>query len=113
MLTPGNTSDIKAARGIVPVLPASAELIADRGYDADWFRQELENRNITPCIPGRRNRKTPVVHDRNLYRKRHIFENMFARIKDWRRIATRYDRSARMFLSAILFAATTIFWLPD
>jgi len=113
LLTPENTSDIKAAYRMIDVLPEARELIADRGYDADRFRKELENRNITPCIPGRRNRKVPVQHDRKLYQKRHIIENMFAKLKDWRRIATRYDRCAHTFFSSIIIAATIIFWMPN
>lgn len=58
--------------------------------------------------PGRRN---PVSHDRKLYRQRHRIENLFARLKDWRRIATRYDRCGELFLSAICIAATVMFWL--
>jgi len=52
----------------------------------------LKERDIQPCIPSRRNRKTPIPHDAALYRKRHNIENMFGRLKAWRRIATRYDR---------------------
>jgi len=74
--------------------------------------KKLQKQGITPCIPGRKNRKTPVEHDRKLYRKRHIIENMFAKLKDWRRIATRYDRCAHTFFSAILITATIIFWIP-
>jgi transposase len=63
------------------------------------------------CIPSKINRKIPIAHDRTLYRQRHKIENMFGRLKDWRRIHTRYDRCAHTFFSAICIAATVIFWI--
>lgn len=86
-------------------------LLGDRGYDADWFREALADREIAACIPSKKNRKVPIPHDVALYRQRHKIENMFGRLKDWRRIHTRYDRCARTFMSAICIAATVIFWL--
>ncbi len=81
------------------------------GYDADWFRAALKAKGITPCIPGKKNRKIPIEYDKNIYRQRHKIENMFAKLKDSRRIATRYDRCAHIFFSAICIAATVIFYL--
>jgi transposase len=66
---------------------------------------------IAPCIPSRRGRKIPIPHDPALYRQRHRIENSFARLKDWRRIATRYDRCPKVFLSACALAADVMFWL--
>ena len=66
---------------------------------------------ISPCIPSRAGRKVPIPHDADLYRLRYKIENMFARIKDWRRIATRYDRCADLYLSACALAAIVLFWL--
>ena len=86
-------------------------LLGDRGYDADWLRQALIARGIEPCIPSKANRKVQIPHDRTLYRQRHRIENMFGKLKDWRRIHTRYDRCAHTFMSAICIAATVIFWL--
>ncbi|WP_425905651.1 transposase [Nitrobacter sp. TKz-YC02] len=57
--------------------------------------------DITACIPSKSNRAKPIEHDRILYRERHKIENTFGRLKDWRRIHTRYDRCAHTFLSAI------------
>jgi len=57
------------------------------------------------------NRKAPIPHDTTLYRRRHKIENMFGRLKDWRRIHTRYDRCAHTFMSAIFLAAIVIFWM--
>ena len=68
---------------------------------------------ISPCIPSRAGRKVPIRHDADLYRLRHKIEieNMFARLKDWRRIATRYDRCPILFLSACALAAIVIYRL--
>jgi transposase len=66
---------------------------------------------IAACIPSKSNRKRPIEHDRTLYQQRHKIENMFGRLKDWRRIHTRYDRCAHTFISAICIAAPVIFWL--
>ncbi len=75
-------------------------MLADRGYDADWYREELENMGITPCIPLRKGRKIQINHDADRYRKRHKIENSFAHLKDWRGGATRYDRCPKVSLSA-------------
>lgn len=83
---------------------------ADRGYDADCFREGLQDQGIAACIPSRRGRKKPIPHDPKLYAMRHRIENMFARLKDWRRIAMRYDRCAYLYLSAVAIAAIVISW---
>lgn len=85
-------SDYKGAALMMGALPPAKAMLADRGYDADWFRNALLTRGIEPCIPSKTNRKVPIPHDKDLYRQRHKIENMFGRLKDWRRIATRYDR---------------------
>jgi len=111
LLTEGQVSDYRGAATVLPALPEADKLIADRGYDSDWFRQALAEQHIEPCIPGRKNRKTPITYDETLYKQRNRIERMFGRLKDWRRIATRYDRCAHTFMSAICIAATVIFWL--
>ena len=78
---------------------------------ADWFRDALKDKEIKPCIPGRKKRKTPVKYDKRRYKRRNRIEIMFGRLKDWRRIATRYDRCPKVFLSAVALAATVLFWL--
>ncbi|MCW2368385.1 transposase [Sphingobium sp. B11D3D] len=77
---------------LLPALPNARELLADKGYDSDWFRAALAERGVTLRIPPRSNRKVQYHYDKTLYRQRHRIENVFGRIKDWRRIATRYDR---------------------
>ncbi|WP_420606523.1 IS5 family transposase [Novosphingopyxis sp.] len=111
LLSEGQMSDYKGAALMLHAFPKANVLLGDRGYDADWFRHALIERGITTCIPSKSNRKVPIPHDRTLYRQRHKVENMFGRIKDWRRIHTRYDRCAQTFTSAICIAATVIFWI--
>ncbi len=111
LLSEGEMSDYKGAALMLDALPNAKLMLADKGYDADWFREALVERKITPCIPSRINRKIAIPHDRTLYRQRHKIENMFGRLKDWRRVHTRYDRCAHTFMSAICIAATVIFWL--
>jgi transposase len=111
LLTEGQVSDYRGAATVLAVLPESDVLIADRGYDSDWFRDALAEQGIEPCIPSRNNRKLPIAYDTARYKQRNRIERMFSRLKDWRRIAMRYDRCAHTFMSAICIAATVIFWL--
>ena len=113
LLSAGQVSDHKGARLVLDVLPRAATLIADRGYDSRFFREALTAKGIAPCIPSSRSRKQPYVYNKALYRERHKIEVMFGRLKDWRRVATRYDRCAHTFMSAICLAATFIFWLKQ
>lgn len=113
LLTAGQTSDYTGARHLLPSLPRTQHLIADRGYDADWLVAALKKNGITPCIPPRNNRKKQRHYSKPLYKQRHKIEIMFGRIKDWRRIAMRYDRCAHTFFSAICIAATVIFYLKE
>jgi len=106
-------SDYKGAALTLDALPPAKEMLADRGYDSDWYRQALQAKGISPCIPGRKNRKVQPAYDPKLYRQRHRIENMFAKLKDWRRVATRYDRCAHTFMSAIVIAATMLFWINE
>lgn len=111
LLSEGQMSDYKGAALVLNALPDAKELLADRGYDAGWFRRALIEKGITPCIPSKKNRKVQIPYDKTLYRQRHKIENMFGRLKDWRRIAMRYDRCAHTFFSAICIAASVIFYL--
>ena len=110
-MTAGQISDYAGAAALLNELPKAQWMLADRGYDADWFRDALQQKGIKPCIPGRKSRTITVKYDKRRYRRRNRIEIMFGRLKDWRRIATRYDRSPTVFFSAIALAATVIFWL--
>ena len=107
------SGDYKGAALMLDALPPAKTLLGDRGYDAGWFRNALAKRGIVPCIPSKTNRKISIPHDRTLYHQRHKIENMFGRLKDWRRIHTRYDRCSHTFFSAICIAATVIFWIKQ
>ena len=111
LLSEGQMSDFRGAALMIGAFPKAKALLGAKGYDADWFRAALANRNIDACIPSKANRKVHIPHDKVLYRQRHKVENMFGKLKDWRRIQTRYDRCAHAFMSAICIAATVIFWI--
>jgi len=85
-------------------------LIADKAYDTNRLRTYLQQHGIEAVIPSSARRKPLIAHDRDVYRQRNLIERMFARLKDFRRIATRYDKLARNFLAGILLAAAAIWW---
>jgi transposase len=100
---------------LAPALLAAAgpikRLIADKAYDANSLRQLLAAGRAKAVIPSTTSRKQPIPYDKKLYRQRNVIERMFARIKDFRRVATRYDKLARNFLAGALIAATAAWWL--
>ena len=110
-MTAGQVSVYTGAAALLDDLPAAQWMLGDRGYDADWYRDALQAKGITPCTLGRKSRIIPVKYDKRRYRSRSRIEIMFGRLKDWRRVATRYDRCPTVFFSAIALAATVIFWL--
>ena len=110
-LSEGQCSDFIGAEVLLGDLPPATALIGDKGYDSNKIRNLLAEQDIEPFTPARRNRNKPIPYGKRLYRMRHKVENLFARLKDWRRIATRYDRCSHIFHSAVLIAATVTFWL--
>jgi transposase len=111
VLTPGNVADINVAACLLDGIAPPRRVLADKAYDADHLRQPLEAQGTEVVIPSTRARRKPYPLNRRAYRGRNVIERMFGRMKDWRRIATRYDRLARNFLSAIALVATACFWL--
>ena len=110
MLTPGQASDLQGFDGLAETIQADV-LIADKGYDADKrVRAVLARAGKAAVIPPRRNRKNPASYDKELYKKRHLIENCFSRLKAFRAIATRYEKTGRNFLASIYLAAA-IMWL--
>jgi transposase len=95
----------------IPVATPNA-LLADKGYDGDTFRQNLLMRGILPVIPPRSNRKAPEHPDYRRYKDRNRVERMFAKLKQQRRIATRYDKTALSFASFLNLAAARL-WLQS
>ena len=117
MLAAGLVAEVEALRTRY-ALNASLPSMRAVGYRQAWETLEgaepvstLADRGIAACIPSKKNRKQPIPYDKVLYRQRHRIEIMFGRIKDWRRIATRYDRCPIIFFGAITLAAIIIFWL--
>jgi len=103
---------VKAAPELLARLGARTRyLLADKGYDADPLRRSLRHAGAVPVIPGRRSRKRTIRYDKQRYRDRHLIENAFCRLKDFRRVATRYDKLAANFLSGVALATAIAFWL--
>lgn len=86
-------------------------LLADKAYDADRFRSWLNQHKIKAVIPSTASRRTPYPLDRVAYRRRNVIERMFGKLKNWRRIATRYDRHAHNYLSGLALVAAVIAWI--
>jgi transposase len=85
-------------------------LLADKAYDADRFRNWLTRNGIQAVIPSTASRRTPYPIDRNAYRRGNVIERLFCKLKNWRRIATRYDRHAQNYLAGLALAAIIIEW---
>ena len=111
MLTGGNVADCTAAIELLAQLPACGILHGDKGYDSEAIRRRVEGRGAMPNIPPKANRKWKNCFSPFLYRNRNAIERMFCRLKDFRRVATRYDRNAANFLAAVCIAATVSYWL--
>jgi transposase len=110
LVAPGNVDDVMMAEELLSAAGPVERLIADKAYDTNRLRTYLQQRGIEAVIPSSARRKPLIPHDRDAYRQRNLIERMFARLKDFRRIATRYDKLARNFLAGVLLAAATIRW---
>lgn len=109
-LTPGQRCDLDGADVLLEDINTDT-VLADKAYDADQrVIERLKQQGKTAVIPPKRNRKTSRDYDRELYKARHLIENFFAKLKQYRALATRYDKLAETFLSAIYMAASII-WL--
>jgi len=91
-------------------LPGVGHDVWTPAYDSAELRQWLDERGTKPVIPNKSNRKQPFCFDRKSYKYRHRIENAFCRLKDFRRIATRYDRLARNFLASVCLVAAIVWW---
>jgi len=85
-------------------------LAADKAYDSEKVRQQIRDEGAVPVIPSRSNARKKAYCPKRIYRRRHKIENFFCRLKDWRRIATRYDKLARNFLAATSLVAA-LYWV--
>ena len=111
-LTAGQCHDLQGSDVLLEELDDDVEaVLGDKAYDADErVRQRLKAKGCVAVIPPRSNRQSPHSYDSHLYKARHLIENFFALLKQYRAIATRYDKTARNFLGAIYLAAS-VFWL--
>ena len=109
-LTPGNVADISMAIPLMEVTAPPKRLLADKAYDADKLRDWLKGKRIKAVIPSSAARRMPYPIDRQAYKRRNTIERMFGRLKNWRRIATRYDRLARNYLAALAIVSVVIAW---
>ncbi len=96
--------------GVAPLIKGLCfdALLADRAFDADWLRAELDRRGATAVIPPKANRKQPIAYDKDIYQWRHLVENYFAKIKEFRGIATRYDKTDTSYAANLNLVATII-----
>jgi transposase len=109
-MTGGQVHDLVGADHLIPIMRADT-LIADKAFDADErLIKPLAAAGKAVVIPPRAHRKEPRSFDRHIYKERHLIEIFFAKLKQYRAIATRYDKTARNFLAAIYLAACVI-WL--
>jgi len=109
-LTPGQAHDLQGADALLPQMQADT-LLADKAFDADErLIEPLLAAGKSPVILSKSNRKVPRTLDKEMYKARHLIENFFCKLKQFRAIATRYDKTARNFLAAIHLAAASI-WL--
>ncbi len=109
-LTPGQDSDIATGPEVLADAPAMSQLLADKGYDGDDFRAEVIKRGAKPAIPNKSNRVHLHRFDKQAYKGRNVIERCFCRIKDFRRVATRYDKLASNFLASVQIAAIVAYW---
>jgi transposase len=109
--TRGQDADIAAAPDVLAQAPRMRALVADKGYDGDALRAEIARRGARPVIPNKANRVVRHRFDRQAYKGRNVVERSFCRLKDFRRIATRYDKLARNSFAAVQLAALVAYWL--
>jgi transposase len=111
VVSPGQRGDAPLARSLLEPLPPGTLCAADAAYDSDRLRLFLIARGTRPVIPNNPTRKHLYPFDPEAYKLRNLIERMFCRLKDWRRIATRYDKLAANFAAAVTLAAIVIWWL--
>jgi len=110
-ITLGQLGDARVAAMLITQLPPSRTPAADTAYDSNGLRQFLIERGTLPVIPNNPTRKRPHPFDTHAYKRRNLVERMFCRLKDFRRVATRYDKLAATYNAAICLAAIVIWWI--
>jgi transposase len=110
-ITGGEVHDAKAATEVISKVKVAEHFIADKGYDSDSIRDQVRAKGARPIIPRKSNSKRPNPEfDSHLYKMRHLVENLFARLKHYRSIATRFEKLARNFKAAVYIACAMI-WI--
>ncbi len=110
-MTPGQAGDAPQYPGLMAAVPAECPVEAagaDRSYDSDAIRSDLEAQGIEPVIPPRSNRKQAIRYDKSKYRRRNMVERLISRLKQFRRVATRYDKLDGTFLAFIHLTAALV-----
>jgi transposase len=110
-LTGGEAHDCPVAERLIRRVKPSKRMLGDKAYDSAELRNDLHGRGTKPVIPNRSNRKHPFRFSKRLYKLRWRIEAAFNRLKDFRRIATRYDRLARNYLASVCLAAALVWWI--
>jgi transposase len=111
LLSGGDAHDCPKAQRLIRRTKAAKKLLGDKAYDSAELRDWLHERGTPPVIPNKSNRKQPFSFNKRAYKWRHRIENAFCRLKDFRRIATRYDRLARNYLASICLVAAIVWWI--
>jgi len=111
LVTGGQAHDRPLAERLIRRAKPAKKLLGDKAYDSAELRQWLADRGTKAVIPSLSNRKNPFSYDKRSYKQRHRVENAICRLKDFRRIATRYDRLARNFLAAVCLVAAIVWWI--
>ena len=107
LLLPGQAHDMQGIKPLIEGVTFNA-LLADKAFDADWLLEDLDQRGATAVISPKANRKVQRPYDKHIYKWRHLAENDFAKIKEFRGIATRYDKTDCSYRAAWNLAATVI-----
>ena len=111
LLTGGEAHDYPVAKRLIRRVKPPKHMLGDMAYDGDRLREKLDQRGTKPVIPNHPNRKQPLSFNKRLYKLRWRIESAFNRLKDFRRIATRYDRLARNYLASVCLAAALVWWI--
>lgn len=109
-MTGGQVHDSQVVEAVLDTPRSPLAVTADKAYDSAKVRQQIQDEGALPVIPSRSTAAQKAYCPKRIYRRRHKIENYFCRIKDWRRIATRYDKLARNYLAAAAIVGT-LYWI--